>query len=83
MFNFFQFLNVISTEIIPNSPPFQNHFWLHENNVIGQELFTVASFVTMTLGVLFALVVILAVLYWYANADEDYNSGDKFGRLHH
>lgn len=58
-------MNQFMVEVIPNELPFRNSFWSPDQCVFCQEVFTLASFVTATFAILFAVLGIVAVMYWF------------------
>lgn len=58
----------IIAEVIPNELPFRNSFWSQEC-VFCQEVFTLASFVTMTFAIVLGVLAMVAFMYWL-NKDE-------------
>lgn len=61
-------MNPIIAEVIPNELPFRNSVWT-QDCVFCKEVFTLASFVTMTFAIVLGVLAIVAVMYWF-NKDE-------------
>lgn len=69
-------MNPIIAEVIPNELPFRNSFWSQEC-VFCQEVFTLASFVTMTFAVVLGVLAIVALMYWFQKDGPAHNHSKR------